>query len=81
MMNQKSLKGIFQPLAMAPAAQTQSAPLAPQITQRLVPLVDEFASRLFGELDYVQEGKNCEKFEQLYGSMPKVGTDEWAPQV
>jgi len=34
-----------------------------QISQPLVPLVDEFAARLFGELDYVQEGKNAEKFQ------------------
>ena len=31
--------------------------------QPLVPLVDEFAGRLFSELDYVQEGKNAELFE------------------
>jgi hypothetical protein len=36
---------------------------SPQISQPLVPLVDEFAARLFGELDYVQEGKSCEKFQ------------------
>lgn len=35
----------------------------PQISQPLVPLVDEFAARLFAELDYVQEGKNAEKFQ------------------
>lgn len=29
---------------------------AVQVSQPLVPLVDEFASRLFGELDYVQVG-------------------------
>lgn len=28
-----------------------------RISQPLVPLVDEFAKRVFGELDYVQEGK------------------------
>lgn len=33
-----------------------------QVSQPLVPLVDEFASRLFSELDYVQEGHNCERF-------------------
>ena len=27
-----------------------------QVSQPLVPLVDEFAARLFGELDYVQVG-------------------------
>jgi predicted unusual protein kinase regulating ubiquinone biosynthesis (AarF/ABC1/UbiB family) len=42
-----------------------AAPLL-QLSQPLVPLVDEFAARLFGELDYIQEGKNAEKFAQLY---------------
>ena len=31
--------------------------------QPLLPLVDEFAARLFGELDYVQEGHNAERFQ------------------
>ncbi|GIL77467.1 hypothetical protein Vretimale_2971 [Volvox reticuliferus] len=44
------------------------------ISQPLVPLVDEFAGRLFAELDYVQEGHNCERFQALYGSMPRVRT-------
>ncbi len=39
---------------------------ATQVSQPLVPLVDEFAARLFGELDYVQEGRNAEKFARLY---------------
>lgn len=30
-----------------------------QISAPLVPLVDEFAARLFGELDYISEGKNA----------------------
>lgn len=38
----------------------------------LVPLVDEFAKRLFGELDYVAEGKNAERFQALYGGLPRV---------
>eukprot|EP00878_Enallax_costatus_P031030 GHUV01033859.1.p1 GENE.GHUV01033859.1~~GHUV01033859.1.p1 ORF type:complete len:615 (+),score=219.69 GHUV01033859.1:1031-2875(+) len=46
----------------------------PQVSQPLVPLVDEFASRLFAELDYVAEGRNAEKFQALYGSMPRVRT-------
>ncbi|GFR42152.1 hypothetical protein Agub_g3004 [Astrephomene gubernaculifera] len=46
----------------------------PQVSQPLVPLVDEFAARLFAELDYVQEGHNCERFQQLYGNMPRVRT-------
>ena len=31
--------------------------------QPLTPLVDEFAGRLFGELDYIQEGLNAERFQ------------------
>ena len=31
--------------------------------QPLTPLVDEFAARLFTELDYVQEGANAERFQ------------------
>mmetsp|Transcript_65590 Transcript_65590/g.207452 ORF Transcript_65590/g.207452 Transcript_65590/m.207452 type:complete len:476 (+) Transcript_65590:754-2181(+) len=42
------------------------------ISQPLAPLVDEFSRRLFGELDYIMEGKNCERFVALYGSVPRV---------
>jgi predicted unusual protein kinase regulating ubiquinone biosynthesis (AarF/ABC1/UbiB family) len=35
----------------------------PQVSQPLVPLVDEFAARLFAELDYVAEGHNAERFQ------------------
>ena len=35
-------------------------------------MVDEFAARLFGELDYEQEGRSCEKFQQMYGNVPRV---------
>lgn len=45
-----------------------------QISQPLVPLVDEFAGRLFGELDYIQEGHSCEKFAKLYAHVPRVRT-------
>lgn len=41
---------------------TSSSPISyvvpPQISQPLVPLVDEFAGRLFAELDYVQVRKH-----------------------
>ncbi|KAL6784818.1 hypothetical protein ACKKBF_B03355 [Auxenochlorella protothecoides x Auxenochlorella symbiontica] len=43
-------------------------------SQPLTPLVDEFAARLFGELDYMQEGRNAERFQALYGTMPQVRT-------
>eukprot|EP00775_Hariotina_reticulata_P010322 gene10322-10479_t len=46
----------------------------PQVSQPLVPLVDEFAAKLFSELDYVAEGKNAERFQELYGNMPRVRT-------
>lgn len=34
-----------------------------QISQPLTPLVDEFAGRLFGELDYLAEGRSAERFQ------------------
>lgn len=42
------------------------------LSQPLVPLVDEFAAKLFSELDYIQEGKNCERFGALYSHVPRV---------
>jgi aarF domain-containing kinase len=44
----------------------------PQISQPLVPLVDEFAGRLFGELDYIAEGHNAERFGKLYAHVSRV---------
>lgn len=38
----------------------------------LVAIVDEFGSRIFEEMDYIQEGKNAERFEQLYGNIPDI---------
>ncbi|AFY69468.1 ABC-1 domain-containing protein [Thalassoporum mexicanum PCC 7367] len=32
-------------------------------------ILDEFASRIFEEMDYVLEGQNAEKFEHLYGDL------------
>jgi hypothetical protein len=57
------------PTAALPGLSTypsHSCTRPPQVSQPLVPLVDEFAARLFGELDYVQEGRNAEKFAELY---------------
>jgi aarF domain-containing kinase len=42
------------------------------ISQPLVPLVDEFSARLFGELDYIREGHQCERFAELYSHVPRV---------
>ena len=38
----------------------------------IVDLVDEFATRVFQELNYVQEGMNAERFDRLYGDRPDV---------
>ena len=38
----------------------------------IVDLVDEFAARVFQELNYVQEGLNAERFARLYGDRPDV---------
>jgi predicted unusual protein kinase regulating ubiquinone biosynthesis (AarF/ABC1/UbiB family) len=42
------------------------------VQQPLLPLVDEFASRLFAELDYVREGHSAERFASLYAHVPRV---------
>lgn len=51
---------------LTPTTPAPTLAAVPQLSQPLVPLVDEFAARLFGELDYVQEGKHAEKFARLY---------------
>lgn len=38
----------------------------------LVAIVDELASRIFEEMNYEQEGRNGEKFAQLYGHLPEI---------
>lgn len=38
----------------------------------LVAIVDEFGSRIFEEMDYIQEGRNAERFEQLYGHLQDI---------
>eukprot|EP00178_Gracilaria_changii_P025253 TRINITY_DN778_c0_g1_i1.p1 TRINITY_DN778_c0_g1~~TRINITY_DN778_c0_g1_i1.p1 ORF type:complete len:707 (+),score=93.20 TRINITY_DN778_c0_g1_i1:4984-7104(+) len=44
----------------------------------LVGIVDEFATRLWEELDYVNEANNCEKFERLYA---KSNADVIVPKM
>jgi predicted unusual protein kinase regulating ubiquinone biosynthesis (AarF/ABC1/UbiB family) len=43
-----------------------------QIRSDLVAIMDEFAARIFEEMDYNQEGRNAERFAQLYGHMKDV---------
>jgi len=38
----------------------------------LVSIADTFGMQLFGELDYVREAKNCERFGELYGGWEDV---------
>lgn len=42
------------------------------IRSDLVGILDEFGTRLFEEMDYIQEGKNAERFERLYGNLPEI---------
>jgi predicted unusual protein kinase regulating ubiquinone biosynthesis (AarF/ABC1/UbiB family) len=48
-----------------------------QIHSDLVSIVDEFADRIFEEMDYENEGRNAEKFAELYGNMQDV----YVPQI
>jgi predicted unusual protein kinase regulating ubiquinone biosynthesis (AarF/ABC1/UbiB family) len=43
-----------------------------QIRSNLVSIVDEFAERIFEEMDYENEGRNSERFGELYGAMPDI---------
>ena len=38
----------------------------------LVAITDEFAARIFEEMDYTQEGENAERFRDLYGHLPEI---------
>ncbi|CAG9462215.1 unnamed protein product [Pedinophyceae sp. YPF-701] len=60
----------------------------PQAGGQLVPLIDEFAGRLFAEMDYNMEGRNCEAFERLYCgdakakvAVPKIYWEQTARRV
>ena len=46
--------------------------LVTSLNTSVVELVDEFAARVFQELDYVQEGRNAERFARLYGDRPDI---------
>ncbi len=43
-----------------------------QVRSDLVAILDEFGSRIFEEMDYIQEGHNAERFERLYGHIPDI---------
>jgi predicted unusual protein kinase regulating ubiquinone biosynthesis (AarF/ABC1/UbiB family) len=43
-----------------------------RVRSNLVAIVDELATRIFEELDYSQEGRNAERFAELYGHFPEI---------
>jgi predicted unusual protein kinase regulating ubiquinone biosynthesis (AarF/ABC1/UbiB family) len=48
----------------------------PIIRSDLVGILDEFATRIFEEMDYTQEGRNAERFDALYSYMPEIYVPE-----
>jgi predicted unusual protein kinase regulating ubiquinone biosynthesis (AarF/ABC1/UbiB family) len=43
-----------------------------QIRSDLVSITDELAERIFEEINYAQEGRNAERFANLYGYIPEI---------
>lgn len=43
-----------------------------QLGSDLVAIMDEFASRIFEEMNYVHEGQNAERFAELYGYLGEI---------
>jgi predicted unusual protein kinase regulating ubiquinone biosynthesis (AarF/ABC1/UbiB family) len=43
-----------------------------RVRSDLVGITDELATRIFEEMNYVQEGHNAEKFAKLYGYLPEI---------
>jgi predicted unusual protein kinase regulating ubiquinone biosynthesis (AarF/ABC1/UbiB family) len=43
-----------------------------QLRSDLVAILDEFAARIFEEMDYGHEGRNAERFANLYGHLPDI---------
>ncbi|MBL1210602.1 AarF/ABC1/UbiB kinase family protein [Geminocystis sp. GBBB08] len=43
-----------------------------RVRSDLVAITDELSERIFEEMNYLQEGKNAAKFNQLYGHLPEI---------
>ncbi|GAB4232881.1 MAG: AarF/ABC1/UbiB kinase family protein [Stanieria sp.] len=43
-----------------------------QIRSNLVAITDELAERIFEEINYMQEGRNAERFKKLYGYLDEI---------
>ncbi|MCS6792851.1 MAG: AarF/ABC1/UbiB kinase family protein [Oscillatoriaceae bacterium SKYG93] len=48
-----------------------------RIKSDLVGIMDEFASRIYEEMDYTQEARNAERFAELYGHLKDI----YVPQI
>lgn len=48
-----------------------------RVRSDLVAITDELAGRIFEEMNYVQEGRNAERFAELYGHLPEI----YVPQI
>lgn len=48
-----------------------------RIRSDLVAIMDEFGYRIFEEMDYTHEGRNAERFQELYGHI----TDIYVPKI
>lgn len=44
----------------------------PRVRSDLVAITDELAARIFEEMNYLQEGKNATRFNELYGQIPEI---------
>lgn len=43
-----------------------------RVRSDLVAITDELAERIFEEMNYLQEGENATKFDELYGHIPEI---------
>jgi predicted unusual protein kinase regulating ubiquinone biosynthesis (AarF/ABC1/UbiB family) len=43
-----------------------------RVRSDLVAIMDEFGTRIFEEMDYTQEGRNAERFAELYGHLQDI---------
>lgn len=43
-----------------------------RVRSDLTGILDEFGSRIFEEMDYIQEGENADRFAQLYGHLQDI---------
>ncbi|MEO0409146.1 MAG: AarF/ABC1/UbiB kinase family protein, partial [Cyanobacteria bacterium P01_A01_bin.135] len=68
--------GLFERIALDTYILRQLSKLAvrliPQLKSDLVAIMDEFGARIFEEMDYMQEGLNADRFQDLYGHLDDI---------